>query len=74
MPRSFGMTGKRWYECAQCGFDYPEDKLRWQDGVRRCTVLPCLDVIRSAATHGTGDPRGSAVNLDTGGRGERNLP
>jgi hypothetical protein len=35
-PSQRGITGQLWYECARCGFMYPEGELEWQNGMRVC--------------------------------------
>lgn len=43
MARDSELTGERRYTCDICGFDYREsDTVINSDGLRVCTVIPCL--------------------------------
>ena len=66
MPKSRGWTWSKWFTCAQCGFDYPYKYAKRQNGLLRCTYLPCYD-----ETPSKGDPR-STVELGSGERADGN--
>lgn len=68
MPRNNAITGSKWFTCALCQFDYPEEFKTTQRGLDVCTFLPCLDEPGGQSDHD--DPRatfvGEAPTEDTG--------
>ncbi len=40
---SGGPTGQRWWTCAQCRYDYPEDQFMFYGGVPYCIPNGCYE-------------------------------
>lgn len=57
MPRNNSPSGSKWFECALCGFDYPEEFKTTQRGLDVCTFLPCFD--EPGGQSDADDPRAS---------------
>ena len=67
MPRSRGMTGSKWFQCARSGWWFPVRERAYDNGIevaRRFLDRPGGQA-GSAGTHGTGianDPRVRSVH------------